>query len=104
MLLLANAAMVFTALTVVRVEIGNAAAVAICGGSFGLLLLSAYPVHLAIGGDEWLNCVVDQYPMWVGLCLGLCGGHDAPTLVANSESIMLAVMWVLVPRWSDGHV
>ena len=32
-LLLANAAMVFAALTVVRVEIGNAAAAAICGGT-----------------------------------------------------------------------
>ena len=28
-----------------------------------LRLLSAYPVHLAVGGDEWVNCVVDQYPM-----------------------------------------
>lgn len=26
-------------------------------GTFGLLLLSAYPVHLALGGDEWVDCV-----------------------------------------------
>lgn len=28
----------------------------------GLLLLSAYPVHLAIGGNAWLDCLEDTYP------------------------------------------
>lgn len=88
-LLLANAAMVFTALTVVRVEIGNAAAVAICGGSFGLLLLSAYPVHLAIGGDEWLNCVVDQYPMQLQ---GFAGYVYVPTTFVFSAMLFGATL------------
>lgn len=38
------------------------AGVAVCGGSFGLALLSCYPVHLALSGDEWITCVVDRYP------------------------------------------
>lgn len=32
-------------------------------GTFGILLLSTYPVQLAIYGQEWLECVYVRYPM-----------------------------------------
>ena len=38
-------------------------AIAISFGSFGLLLLSTYPVHLAFGGYEWWDCVQERYPL-----------------------------------------
>lgn len=31
-------------------------------GVIGLALLSIYPAHFAIGGDEWFTCVCDRWP------------------------------------------
>jgi len=64
-----NVSMLYFALTDVRRNHGLALALAVCCGVFGLALLSAYPVHLAVGGDEWLDCLEKVYPAQrVGLC------------------------------------
>jgi len=31
-------------------------------GSIGLVMMSVYPIHLLLGGEEWIECIVEQYP------------------------------------------
>ena len=31
-------------------------------GSIGLLMMSVYPIHLLLGGEDWISCIVEQYP------------------------------------------
>ena len=31
-------------------------------GSIGLLMMSIYPIHLLLGGETWISCIVEQYP------------------------------------------
>ena len=31
-------------------------------GSIGLLMMSIYPIHLLLGGEDWISCIVEQYP------------------------------------------
>ena len=44
------------------IESNVAIAVAISIGTFGIMLLSTYPMHLAILGQEWWECVQTNYP------------------------------------------
>jgi len=45
-------------------EISIPIAIGFCVGTCALLLLSTYPMHLAIGGqEEWWECVQTRYPM-----------------------------------------
>jgi hypothetical protein len=62
-ILMANAVFVQQSLTFVRRELGNAVTVGVLCGVFGITLMVGYPIHMAIGGDEWLSCIVDTYPM-----------------------------------------
>lgn len=61
-ILAANCAFAHQSLTWVREEHGNAVAGGIVCGVFGITLMVGYPIHLAIGGDDWLQCIVDTYP------------------------------------------
>ena len=31
-------------------------------GSIGLLMMSVYPIHLLLGGEDWISCIVEEYP------------------------------------------
>lgn len=31
-------------------------------GAIGLLLMSIYPVHVAMGGEQWIDCIIKRYP------------------------------------------
>jgi hypothetical protein len=46
-------------------------------GCFALALLSVYPFHLAIGEEEWLRCLVQQYPQQL---VGFIGYVYVPAL------------------------
>ena len=35
----------------------------VLAGSLGLLLLATYPIQLAYGGQEWLECIGHRYPL-----------------------------------------
>jgi len=38
------------------------ACIATLVGSVGLLMMSVYPIHLLLGGEDWISCIVEQYP------------------------------------------
>lgn len=37
-------------------------AIGVLSGSFGLVLLLSYPIHVVIGGPQWLECLAEEYP------------------------------------------
>merc|ERR1719378_2013450 len=41
-------------------------------GSVLLLLMSIYPIHIAVGGDQWLDCIVNSTQLSVRRLLVMC--------------------------------
>ena len=67
-----------------------AIAVALLVGSAALLLLAAYPVQLALGGEEWWRCVQAAYPMQAA---GMTGCIYVPATTAFAAMLFGATLW-----------
>ncbi len=61
-ILCANVVFVHQSVTMVRKDMGNAVMIGVLCGVFGITLMVGYPIHMALGGDEWLACTVGVYP------------------------------------------
>ena len=61
-LLLANLAFVYYTITWILPQQGVPTCVAVLAGVFAIALMSVYPWHLALGGEEWTSCILDRYP------------------------------------------
>jgi hypothetical protein len=68
----------------------KAIAVAVSIGSFGLLLLSTYPIQLAIGGQEWWECIQQRYPEQN---VGMVGYIYVPATVTFSLILFSATLY-----------
>ena len=62
-ILIANCVFAYIAVSDVRKDLGNAVAAGILAGVFSITLMVGYPIHMTLGGDEWLSCIVETYPM-----------------------------------------
>ena len=68
----------------------KAIAVAISIGTFGILLLSTYPLHISIGGNEWWQCINDTYPRQD---VGMIGYIYVPATVTFSLILFSATLY-----------
>lgn len=69
----------------------KAIAVAVSIGSFGMLLLSTYPIQLAIGGqEEWWECIQQRYPEQN---VGMVGYIYVPATVTFSLILFSATLY-----------
>jgi len=66
-------------------------AVSIFIGIFALLLLAAYPIQLAYGGDTWWRCVRSAYPMQAA---GMVACIYVPAATAFSAMLFGATLWL----------
>lgn len=73
---------------VVHKKISIALAVSI--GSIGMLLLSTYPIQLAIGGHEWWTCIQETYPQQN---VGMVGYIYLPATVTFSLILFSATLY-----------
>ena len=64
-------------------------AVSVLFGSFALALLALYPLHLALGGEEWWQCVQDVYPQQ---SVGMVGYIYVPATVTFSAMLFGATL------------
>ena len=65
-------------------------AFAVSIGSFGILLLSTYPIQLAIGGHEWWECIQQTYPQQN---VGMVGYIYVPATVTFSLILFSATLY-----------
>lgn len=61
-ILAANGVYVQQCATWIQKEMGPQVAASIIVGVFGINLMAGYPMQMALGGDAWLTCVVQEYP------------------------------------------
>ena len=64
-------------------------AVSVLFGSFALALLALYPLHLALGGEEWWQCVQHVYPQQ---SVGMVGYIYVPATVTFSAMLFGATL------------
>ena len=65
-------------------------ALAVSIGSFGILLLSTYPLQLAIGGHKWWECIQQTYPQQN---VGMVGYIYVPATVTFSLILFSATLY-----------
>jgi hypothetical protein len=61
-LMLANLSFVYFTLTWILPQQGMLTCIAVLFGVFAISLMSAYPWHLALGGEAWVGCILESYP------------------------------------------
>lgn len=69
----------------------NTLCIAISIGVFGILLLSVYPMHLAILGQEWWECIQTIYPLQA---VGMVGYIYVPASVTFSAILFSATLYL----------
>ena len=59
-------------------------------GTFGLMLLSTYPIHLAVSGQQWWECIQNRYPKQN---VGMVGFIYVPATVTFSLILFGATLY-----------
>ena len=77
--------------TATRLVPSRVIAAAILVGSGALGLLAAYPVQLAVGGQEWWTCIQDAYAMQAA---GMVGCIYIPATTAFAAMLFGATLWL----------